>query len=193
MKTLISLLVILCCGFVFALENKQEQPVDEYRAVITACCEAPGQDQPGPESRAGSGNLLFSMNGPDNAACVRSIDDVTGDGKDEIIVGFDVSQVDNLYCLDGSSSGTATVVWKLMTDDGVSGGGFWGDNCIKPSSDVDGNSYANFLCGTAWGGRTAYCKDGLDGATVWKLDTYTLTNSGWIYSLCECGDVNGDD
>jgi hypothetical protein len=57
---------------------------------------------------------------------------------------------------------------------------------------VDQNGYGNFLAGTSGGGRTAYNLDDLDGATVWKLDTYTLPSSGWVYSLCECGDINGD-
>jgi hypothetical protein len=162
---------------------------DRDAAVLSARAEKKAE----PATSAGrGGNLLFSMNAADNAACIRSITDVNGDGKDEVVVGIDESGVDNLFCLDGASSGTATVVWSLMTSDGVSGGGFYGDQCLNPSSDVDGNGKPNFLAGTAWGGRTAYNFDGLGGSTVWKLDTYTLANSGWIYSLCECGDVNND-
>ena len=36
--------------------------------------------------------------------------DVTGDGRGEILVGIDESQTDNIFLLDGASSGPATVV-----------------------------------------------------------------------------------
>ena len=62
------------------------------------------------------------MTAIDNASTVRPVDDVTGDGIDEVLVGIDESGTDNLFCLDGSSSGAATVVWSLETMDGVSGG-----------------------------------------------------------------------
>lgn len=141
----------------------------------------------------GPGHLLFQFNGDDNAECVRSIPDVTGDGLDEIIVAYGWWQdFENLYCLDGSSTGTATVVWKLETLDGVSGGYFYGDQCLAPASDTDSNSWANFLAGTAGGGRTAYNMDGLGGSTVWKYDLYTTPADGWIYSLVELNDLNGD-
>ena len=154
--------------------------------------DVPGTNGPG-SLRAGSGNELFYYTGGDNAECVRSIPDVTGDGLDEIVVAFGWMQSnENLYCFDGASSGTATVVWKLETLDGVSGGYFYGDQCLAPASDADGNGYANFLAGTAGGGRTAYNMDGVDGATVWKLDLYTTPADGWIYSLCEMNDVTGD-
>lgn len=183
---LLSLILLLSAAVLVLAPGPQD---DEDAAVLSARAGKKAE----PSATAGrGGNLLFSMNAADNAACIRSIPDVNGDGKDEIVVGIDESGVDNLYCLDGASSGSARVVWSLMTNDGVSGGGFYGDQCLNPTSDVDGNSYPNIMCGTAWGGRTAYNIDGLGGSTVWKLDTYTLTNNGWIYSLCECGDVNND-
>ena len=141
----------------------------------------------------GPGNLLFQFNGDDNAECVRSIPDVTGDGLDEIIVAYGWWQDnENLYCLDGSSSGTAQVVWKLETLDGVSGGYFYGDQCLAPASDTDSNGWPNFLAGTAGGGRTAYNMDGLAGTAIWKLDLYTTPADGWIYCLVELNDLNGD-
>ena len=72
----------------------------------------------------------------------------------------------------GASSGAATVLWSLETADGVSGGAPYGDESVVPISDSDGNGHANILVGTAWGGRTAYNVDTLDGAIVWRFDTY---------------------
>jgi outer membrane protein assembly factor BamB len=139
------------------------------------------------------GTLLFSMIGPDNASCVRSVPDVNGDGLDEIIVGIDESQTDNVYCLSGASVGTAEVVWSVETADGVSGGAPYGDESIVVVSDADDNGFANILVGTAWGGRTAYDMDTLDGTIHWRFDTYLEPDSGWVYSLARMSDVTGDD
>ena len=138
------------------------------------------------------GLRLFHMDGGDNAECVRSVPDVTGDGRDEIIVGIGESGTDNVFCLDGASSGAATIVWDIETADGVSGGSCYGDQAIVLVSDTESSGDANILLGTAWGGRTAYDLDTAAGAEVWKYDTYLDSASGWVYSLCEISDVTSD-
>jgi len=138
------------------------------------------------------GTVLFSMSAADNAACVRGVPDVTGDGLDEIIVGIDESGTDNVFCLNGASVGTADVVWSIETADGVSGGAPYGDESIVVTLDPDGNGTDNILVGTAWGGRTAYDMDTLDGAIHWRFDTYLQPDSGWVYSLDRMSDVTGD-
>ena len=137
---------------------------------------------------------LFYMTGGDNAVCVRAINDVTGDGLDEIIYGLDIfADGDNLYCIDGASSDVGTIVWSLETSDGASGGYFYGDQALVPIvSDPDGDGYQNFLAGTGGGGRTAYNFNGFDGEVVWKFDTYLEPESGWVYSLAELNDITGD-
>jgi len=141
---------------------------------------------------AGAGNRLFRMIGGDNAECVRAIPDINGDGLDEIVVGIGQTGTDNVFCLDGASAGTASVVWSLQTADGVSGGSCYGDQSIVAVSDTENSGTPNFLLGTAWGGRTAYNFDSSLGAAVFKFDTYLDVASGWVYSLCEIADVTGD-
>jgi outer membrane protein assembly factor BamB len=153
---------------------------------------SPGAAGSGVASASAGGTLLFSMVGADNAECVRSTPDVNGDGLDEVLVGIGTSGGDNLFCLDGASSGTASVLWQLQTNGGLSGGSCYGDQSIVPSSDSEGSGDANILVGTAWGGRTAYDLDTLAGAEVWRFDTYQGVASGWVYSLCEISDVTGD-
>ncbi|PWB69745.1 MAG: hypothetical protein C3F15_14670 [Holophagae bacterium] len=137
---------------------------------------------------------LFYMRATDHVRCVRSIADVTGDGRDEVIVGIDESQADNIFCLDGSSSGEATLVWSQHPISGVSNGSPYGDDSIVPISDPDGNGYQNILVGTAWGGRSAHNLDGLAGAILWTFDTYLEPpyTGGWVYSLAELNDITGD-
>jgi hypothetical protein len=135
---------------------------------------------------------LFYMLAADHVRCVRSIADVNGDGRDEVIAGIDESQADNIFCLDGASSGQATVVWSQHPISGASNGSPYGDDSIVPISDPDGNGYQNILVGTAWGGRSAHNLDGLAGAILWTFDTYTTPQSGWVYSLAELNDITGD-
>jgi len=186
-------LIVLASLLVPAAAAVAQPAGDADAAVLRARAERP-PDPLGPAGArvAGPGNRLFFHVGPDNGVCVRALPDVTGDGLDEVVIGYDKSQVDNIYCLDGSSSGAATVVWSFLPTDGASGGSPYGDQCLVPISDADGNGYANLLVGTSWGGRTAYDLDGFQGSVLWKLDLYTTPASGWVYSLAELGDVSGD-
>lgn len=172
------------------------QRIDDGAAVLLARrAEAPPEPRTAPEppQRGTGGSLLFSMTGADNASCVRSVADVNDYGRDEIAVGIDESGTDNIFLLDGASSGTATVLWAIETMDGVSGGLALG----RPVAAADLRPRRQRLrqpAGrhTAWGGRTAYGLDTLDGAIHWRFDTYETFDSGWVYSLAELDDVNGD-
>ncbi len=165
--------------------------IDRLRDRAETPGESPSEDRPTDLDETG-GTLLFSMTGPDNASCVRGVPDVNGDGVDEIIVGIDESGTDNVFCLSGASVGTADVVWSLETLDGVSGGAPYGDEAVVHASDADGNGFDNVLVGTAWGGRTAYDIDTLDGTIRWRFDTYLEFDSGWVYSLDRMSDLTGD-
>ncbi len=138
------------------------------------------------------GVALFTANAAIHVDTVRPVPDVTGDGRDEILYGTRESNVPNVFLLDGASSGTATVVWSFMTTGGVSNGYVYGDQCLVPSSDTDGNGHANFLMGTDAGGRSAYAIDTLAHAELWRFDTYLNLPTGWIYSLAEMSDTTGD-
>jgi outer membrane protein assembly factor BamB len=163
------------------------------RALSTQVADRPGiPGAPRSGVPIGPGARLFYMVGADNAACVRSTPDVTGDGLDEVLVGIDKSGTDNVFCLDGASAGAASVVWKLETSGGLSGGSCYGDQSLVPVSDGESSGAANVLVGTAWGGRTAFDLDTLSGGELWRFDTYLDVDSGWIYSLCEIADVTGD-
>ncbi len=172
-------------------EEGELSTLDRLRDRAELPGESPAIDRPGELDQVTT-QLLFSMSAADNAACVRGVGDVTGDGLDEIIVGIDESGTDNVFCLSGASVGTADVVWSLETLDGVSGGAPYGDEAVVRVSDADGNGHDNVLVGTAWGGRTAYDLDTLDGTIHWRFDTYLEFDSGWIYSLDRMSDVTGD-
>lgn len=161
------------------LHSRTETPVAS-ESIPAAPFDAPVADR------------LFFMEAADHVRCVRSIPDVTGDGRNEIIVGIDESQSDNVFCLDGASSGAATVVWSQLPVSGASNGSPTGDDAILPVSDLNGNGHPNIVVGTAWGGRSAHSIDGLDGTVNWTFDTYQAADSGWVYSLAELTDITGD-
>ena len=176
-----------------AISAAQGPARDEAPALLRARLQRPVMNAaPARLGTAGPGNRLFHMIGGDNAECVRAVPDVNGDGRDEILVGIGQSGTDNVFCLDGASSGAGTVVWSLETSSGVSGGSCYGDQCIVLASDSESSGHANVLLGTAWGGRTAFDLDTLAGAELWRFDTYLQVESGWVYSLCEVSDVTGD-
>lgn len=137
---------------------------------------------------------IWTADAQDNAVCIRSIPDVTGDGIRDAVLGHGINQDGhNFFCYSGASSGTGSVVWSVETTGGLSGGYFWGDECISIASDADGNGYPNILAGLAGGGRFAAAYDGFDGTMLWQFNTYDEPDSGWIYSITELGDVTGDD
>jgi len=180
--------------FAFALTQPPGSPqdLDDSRARMQERANTPAQAPAPSFSGVAPGSRLFRFVGGDNAECVRSIPDVNGDGRDEVVVGIGQSGTDNLFCFDGASTTTATVLWSVQTDGGVSGGSCYGDQSIVPVSDRDGDEVANLLVGTAWGGRTAHDLDTLLGAERARFDTYIQNPSGWIYSLCEVADTTGD-
>ena len=161
-------------------------------AELRAIAEAPPDPLPGerPEHLRDvhGGTQLFFMTGDDNAVAVRAVPDVTGDGRDEIIFGLDIFHVgDNLFCLDGASSGAATVVWSLEEP-----GYFFGDQCLVPIPDTDGNGAPNFLAGSHGAGKKAYDYDALAGDVHWVFDTLLEPQSGTVYSLAQLNDITGD-
>jgi outer membrane protein assembly factor BamB len=176
------------------VDDGELSTVEVLRTRAEAPAEPPAADRPGHLDAVG-GTLLFSMTAAEHADCVRSIPDITGDGLDEIVVGIRQSGVDNILCLDGASSGTATVVWGFEPYGGPSGGYVYGDQAIVLGSDTDGNGYRNLLVGTAGGGRTAYSLDTFDRSVHWQFDTYVAnspSDGGWVFSVAEMSDVTGD-
>ena len=140
-----------------------------------------------------SANALWTHQALDNTACVRGLDDITGDGVADAISGHSVlGSGDNFFALSGASSGAATVAWSQETVGGASGGYFWGDECIVKASDFTGDGIGEVLVGLAGGGRTANCFDATDGSLVWQFNTYNETDSGWVYSIREMPDITGD-
>ncbi len=82
--------------FLIGLRAQAQPPSAD---LLRARAEAPAEPRPvesGTARGAETTQQLFFMTGADNASCVRSVADVTGDGRDEIVAGIDESQTDKI-------------------------------------------------------------------------------------------------
>ena len=159
----------------------------------------PAVEQVSPVVKGGlkdGGELLWWFQGIENVECVSRFVDVDGDMLPDVLVEtYDAGApvADHFYCIKGNSPGYGTVLWSCRPPGGPSNSGGYGDQCVSYTEDLNGDGYADALLGTAWGGRTAYAIDGVNGDVIWSYDTYDNPPDGWIYSICPIEDLNGDD
>ncbi len=145
--------------------------------------------------------LLWSYPGIENVVCVTWVPDIDGDGGPDIVFESFYSgapPLDNLYAIQGRSSGVGNVIWSARPLGGPSNSGGYGDNCLRISPDLNGDATPDVIIGMAWGNRSAFALDGLSGTTEWSFDTYVDTPpdppvSGWIYAMDSLGQDITDD
>ncbi len=158
----------------------------------------PAESAVGPVVKDGpkaGGDLIWWFQGIENVESVSPFVDVDGDVLPDVLLEtYDsgAPAADHFYCIKGNSPGYGTVLWSCRPVGGPSNSGGYGDQCVSYTSDLNGDGHADALLGTAWGGRTAYGIDGVNGGTIWSYDTYVYTPSGWVYSICPIQDLSGD-
>ncbi|MBI4722180.1 MAG: T9SS type A sorting domain-containing protein [Candidatus Stahlbacteria bacterium] len=124
------------------------------------------------------GTLLWSFEASNRMACVASISDVNGNGIADVLAG---KFFDTLYCFDGGSKDTATIIWKFAMG--------WNDDFVDvtPIPDVNNDGIEDVVTGCT-GGNHSYCLDGQNGNIIWWF-----SEPVWTYTFVEpIGDVNGD-
>lgn len=145
--------------------------------------------------------LLWKAEGVENVVAITPIDDLDSDGRADVVFeSYDAgpSGVDHLFAISGASSGVGAIIWSARPLGGPSNSGGYGEYCLQVSPDLNGDGHRDLLYGSAWGGRTAYGLNALDGQQIWKFDTYvdsppTPPESGWIYAISSLGsDITGD-
>ena len=144
-----------------------------------------------------SRNAIWTFTAPqDNGDvnCLRSLGDADGDGlADVIMTVYDAGYgYDDLLCISGGSQGVPTILWSADSQQGLSGGGGYGPECLAATPDLNADVTPDVLYGTAWGGRTFYARSGSTGDSLWFLDTYDVPPSGWVYQVAPFVDITGD-
>lgn len=134
-------------------------------------------------------DILFhydSYDHPPSGWCyaVSPIEDLNGDGLDEVLASFG-NYTQAAFCLDGSSEGDASVIWKWNADnDGVLS--------ICSMGDVDGDGYADALagCGGNFYDDRVVMIDGSSvgdpAQTIWEFETGST-----VQDVSPIADVNG--
>jgi hypothetical protein len=103
------------------------------------------------------------------------LEDVTGDGHDEVIVG---SWENAVIVLNGLTGGQ---VWKTTVGT-LNGGDVWFVHAID---DLNADGFQDVVAGSF--DTYAYAMDGTDGAVLWSYPT-----GNRVYSIYPVGDLNGD-
>jgi outer membrane protein assembly factor BamB len=140
------------------------------------------------------GEIIWSFQHIENVECVLAADDYNNDGIPDVVAeGYDAgASGDPLVCLSGSGISLPELIWSVHPAGGPSNSGGWGDKCLALSSDLNDDGIGDVLRGGAWGSRTVFAIDGTSGGTIWSFDTYANPPSGWIYTVNELDDMNGD-
>jgi outer membrane protein assembly factor BamB len=141
------------------------------------------------------GEAIWTYQHIEDVVCVAAAEDIDNDGFPDIWAeGFGSGAIgDNLVCLSGSGDGNIpNVIWTTQPQGGPSNSGGYGDDCLSAATDMNGDGYQDLLFGAAWGNRTVFAISGKNGQTIWSYDTYQNPPSGWIYSVKQTSDNNGD-
>ncbi|NIM97659.1 MAG: hypothetical protein GTO24_06135 [candidate division Zixibacteria bacterium] len=171
----------------------------DWQIIQKRLCECqPDEPLAGPVVKEGpkaGGDLIWWFQGIENVECISKFVDVDGDALPDVLLEtYDsgAPQQDHFYCIKGNSPGYGTVLWSCRPPGGPSNSGGYGDQCVSYTEDLNGDGHADALLSTAWGGRTAYAIDGVNGGMIWSYDTYANPPSGWVYSICPIQDLTGD-
>jgi outer membrane protein assembly factor BamB len=139
------------------------------------------------------GQLLWSYSFPDNIVCVAPIADINNDSIIDIAAecyGTNMTGEKHLRTYWGNSSGSGVVQWGIGDNDFTGG---YGDDCLVQGDDYNNDGKPDLLLGTAWGDRSVYAINALNGQILWFYDSHSYDgDGGWVYSVKPMPDINND-
>ncbi len=139
------------------------------------------------------GEMLWDYDYPDNVVCVAPISDINNDSILDVAAecyGTNMYGEKHLRTFWANSSGLGVTRWAIG-DTGFNGS--WGDDCLMRGADWNNDGVRDILLGTAWGDRSVYAINALNGHVIWQYDTHSYDGQGgWVYSVRPMPDVTGD-
>jgi len=169
----------------------------DYNGTLTIVSDAVGQNSidvdlegTGIETQYPIGTLLWSYlittGSYDNSPkAIMPIQDITGDGVDDVLVG---SEDNYIRCFNGNASVSGDVMWATE----VPGGSLYSQKCLVTIDDINNDGYRDVIAGTAWGDRSIIAFSGKTGLQLWKHDTHEYGGGGWVYQVDAKYDYNND-
>ena len=168
----------------------------DYSGILSIHSDAVGQsplnvelEGTGVEQDYPMGEILWSalISGSyDNSPkAIGPLEDITGDGVDEVIV---CSEDDFVRVFNGNASVTGDVMWATE----IPGGSVYGQKSLTTIQDINGDGYRDIIVGTAWGDRSIIALSGKTGLQLWKHDTHEYGGGGWVYQVDAPYDYNDD-
>lgn len=116
---------------------------------------------------------------------IGSLKDITGDGVNEVIV---CSEDNYVRCFNGNSDGVADVMWEHE----IYSGNVYQGEALSFLPDINNDSYDEVVVGTTGGDRSVVCLSGKTGEQLWKFQTSTWGDGGWVYETDATRDFTGD-
>jgi outer membrane protein assembly factor BamB len=121
---------------------------------------------------------------------IKRIDDVNGDGKNDVIVA-----TENYWtiCYNGNASVTGDTLWKFLTDFGMynTGSVDWED-AVDILPDINNDNVDEVVIGCGGGNEMVYCLSGATGQVLWAYGNPNSYYDGDIYGLRCTKDYNND-
>ena len=128
---------------------------------------------------------------------LKPINDITGDGVDEVMIATDNYL---LMCLNGAGGGTTFPVWTFNTYFNNSNAGSIGQSwefgvqdAMQIADDLNGDGFNDVVIGTGGSNEHVYAIDGTNGEIIWKFGDDINYSLGDFEAVDVQRDFNGDD
>ena len=150
------------------------------------------------------GDALWTLTVPDNpntsfddlkVTHLAPAGDLTGDGKDDLIVGTENYLV---FAVNGNGSGTADVLWTFDTcKDNFNCGAISGteglfETALETGHDLDGDGTPDVVFSTDGGNDHVFALSGVEGSVIWEVGSESDPFLASYYSVSARFDVTGD-
>lgn len=116
---------------------------------------------------------------------IAPIQSVTADTVDDVII---CSEDNYVRCFNGNSSGIADIMWETE----IYSGNVYDQNGLTTIEDIDNDGFEDVIIGTTGGDRSIIALSGKTGNQIWKHQTNTYGQGGWVYSVDANYDYNND-